>query len=242
MTRHLMFVAAALLFVPTAIYPQRYQQRGVDLTGFWQDNAGGKYEIRQVGNQMFWLDDARPRYANVFYGTISGNTIHGTWADLPGGRTNHTGSIDLRVESNDRISKISSSVYFGGSVFTRTQGPTSQGAYPQGPANGSYPPGQGSYPDGNGQAPSIVGHWQTSSDGTSLTIRRDGSFTGAGTEGRWRELNSNDGIYELTWSNGTVNRVRLSADGQQLEDSSRFGTRVIATRVERGERRNRDQR
>jgi len=238
-----MFVGAAFLFVPAAMYPQR----GIDLTGFWQDNAGGKYEIRQVGNQLFWLDDARPRYANVFHGTINGNIIHGTWADLPGGRTNHTGSLDLRIESNDRLTKIASSVYFGGTVFTRTQAPTSQGSYQQGQSNGAYQQGQadsGTYrdPAGNEQAPSILGSWQMSSDGTPIRIRPDGSFTAAGSEGRWRELNSRDGIYELTWSDGSVNRVRLSTDGQQLEDSSPFGGRVIATRLARGQRRYREPR
>ncbi len=121
-----------------------------------------------------------------------------------------------RVESNN----------FGGTVFTQTQAPTSQVSYPQGPA-------------GSAQAPSILGNWQTSSDGTP--IRRDGTFTAAGSGGRSRELNSNDGIYiyELTWSDGSADRVRLSADGHQLEDSSP-GVRLIATRVVRGQRRNRD--
>src|SRR5689334_8864084 len=172
----LMFVAAAFLCGSATIYAQQ----GIDVTGFWQDNAGGKYEIRQVGNQMFWLDDARPRYVNVFHGTITGNTIHGTWADLPGGRTKHTGALDLRIESNDRLTKIASTVYFGGTVFTRTQGSASEPS--------------------SAQAPVILGNWQTVRGGTPITIKADGTFTGAGSSGRWRELNAKDSIYELTWA------------------------------------------
>ena len=207
MKRHLMLVAAAFLSVPTTMFPQQ----GIDLTGFWQDNAGGKYEIRQIGNQLFWLDDARPRYVNVFHGTITANTIHGTWADLPGGRTNHTGSLDLRVESNDRLTKTASTVYFGGTVFTRTQASTSERSRVQ-PAT-------------------ILGNWETAKGGTPITIKADGTFTGAGSSGRWREFNSKDAVYELTWANGSVDRVRLSEDGQHLEDSNPFSSRVIATRV-----------
>jgi len=202
-----MFVTAAFLFVPATIYPQQ----GIDLTGFWQDNAGGKYEIRQVGNQLFWLDDARPRYANVFHGTITGNTIHGIWADLPGGRTNHTGSLDLRVESNDRLTKTASTVYFGGTVFTRTQASTSERSRVQ-PAT-------------------ILGNWQTAKGGSLMTIKADGTFTGAGSSGRWRESNYKDGVYQLNWTNGSVDHVRLSEDGQHLEDSNPFSSRVVATRV-----------
>src|SRR5207302_11137992 len=133
----------------------------------------------------------------------------------PSGRPYESYGLDRpRVESNN----------FGGTVFTQTQAPTSQVSYPQGPA-------------GSAQAPSILGNWQTSSDGTP--IRRDGTFTAAGSGGRSRELNSNDGIYELTWSDGSADRVTLSADGHQLEDSS-AGVRLIATRVVRGQRRNRD--
>ena len=235
MIRDLMLVTAAFLVLPPTMFPQQ----GIDLTGFWVDNTGGKYEIRQIGNQIYWLNDARPRYVNVYHGAISANTIRGTWADLPGGRTKHNGTLDLRIESNDRLTKIASSAYFGGTVLARTQATSSiQGSSEQAPSIFQ----DSSQQDSSQQARSIVGSWQTSSGGAPMRIRSDGTFTGAGSDGRWRELNSQDGTYELTWSNGSVNRVRLSADGQQLEDSSPFGGRVIATRMARGQRRYRDSR
>ena len=95
------------------------QQEG--LTGFWQDNSGGHYLIRQVGNRIYWVDDGRPKYLNVFVGTARGRMIDGEWADLPGGQLDHSGTLQLRIESNDRLVKVNSGgVPFGGSVFTRS--------------------------------------------------------------------------------------------------------------------------
>jgi DnaJ-like protein C11, C-terminal len=95
------------------------QQDG--LTGFWQDNSGGHYLIRQVGNRIYWVDDGRPKYLNVFVGTARGRMIDGEWADLPGGQLDNSGTLQLRIESNDRLVKTNSGgVPFGGSVFTRS--------------------------------------------------------------------------------------------------------------------------
>jgi hypothetical protein len=99
--------------------PEGVQQQG--LTGFWQDNSGGHYLIRQVGNRIYWVDDGRPKYLNVFVGTARGRIIDGEWADLPGGQLDNSGTLQLRIESNDRLVKVNSGgVPFGGSVFTRS--------------------------------------------------------------------------------------------------------------------------
>jgi len=99
--------------------PEGVQQEG--LTGFWQDNSGGHYLIRQVGNRIYWVDDGRPKYLNVFVGTARGRIIDGEWADLPGGQLDNSGTLQLRIESNDRLVKVNSGgVPFGGSVFTRS--------------------------------------------------------------------------------------------------------------------------
>jgi len=102
-----------------------YEGAQEGLTGFWRDNAGGHYLIRQVGNRIYWVDDGRPKYLNVFVGTARGRIIDGEWADMPGGQLDHSGTLRLRIESNDRLVKINSSgVPFGGTVFTRgDQGP-----------------------------------------------------------------------------------------------------------------------
>jgi hypothetical protein len=101
--------------------PVTVQTVTFDLTGFWEDDAGGKYQIRQTGNTVVWYDDRKPVAFNVFIGTIDGNNVLiGNWYDLPGGQAMNTGSISFRIESNDRLVKINSSVYYLGTVITRT--------------------------------------------------------------------------------------------------------------------------
>jgi len=74
-----------------------------------------------VGNRIYWVDDGRPKYLNVFVGTARGRIIEGERADLPGGQLDHSGTLQLRIESNDRLVRINSGgVPFGGSVFTRS--------------------------------------------------------------------------------------------------------------------------
>jgi DnaJ-like protein len=103
--------------------PDRQREASLEgLTGSWQDNAGGHYLIRQVGDRVFWVDDGRPKYLNVFAGNVRGRIVDGEWADLPGGQLDHSGTLQLRIESNDRFVRINSGgVPFGGSVFTRTE-------------------------------------------------------------------------------------------------------------------------
>ena len=118
MARNLINTVAAIsvfLLVPAIVPGQQF-----DLTGTWQDNVGGKYEIRQIGNEVYWVDDGRPPYFNTFHGTIGGNILRGQWVDLHGGRTMNSGTIDLRIESNDRMVKVATTgTRFGGSYIVR---------------------------------------------------------------------------------------------------------------------------
>ena len=93
--------------------------QGFDLTGMWQDDVGGRYRIRQVGDTVAWLDERVSVVTNVFMGTIDGNALTGRWLDLPAGRSLGSGSLSLRIESNDRLVKTGSSTSYGGTVITR---------------------------------------------------------------------------------------------------------------------------
>jgi hypothetical protein len=92
-----------------------------DLTGVWQDETGGTYTIRQVGNQIWWYMDHKPAWTNVFKGILSGNNISGEWCDIAGGTLGgkNTGSLTLKVVSADRLEKVSSSFPYGGSKWVR---------------------------------------------------------------------------------------------------------------------------
>lgn len=95
------------------------------LTGYWQTDVGGCYQIRQNGNEIWWAGESsdiqRPR--NVFHGTIAGNNITGQWCDLPSStRQGCEETIALRIENNSRLVKITSSAPYNGSVWTRQVG------------------------------------------------------------------------------------------------------------------------
>jgi hypothetical protein len=90
-----------------------------DLTGFWQDDIGGKYQIRQIGSQIWWYMDNMPAVANVFKGSLTGSIITGEWADVPGGQLRNAGSLSIKVVNNNRLEIVSSTSSYGGSVWTR---------------------------------------------------------------------------------------------------------------------------
>jgi hypothetical protein len=90
-----------------------------DLTGIWSDENGSRYKVRQISEEIFWAVDASPRVINVFYGILEGNTIVGKWADLPESGFQNNGTLLLRIESNTRMVKVSSSIPYGSSVWTR---------------------------------------------------------------------------------------------------------------------------
>lgn len=94
----------------------------VDLTGDWNCDDGGMYYIRQFGTTIWWYgehDPNNPDWSNVMRGTISGNTISADWTDVPKGSIMQYGTLNLNIESNNRISAVSKTGGFAGSVWTR---------------------------------------------------------------------------------------------------------------------------
>jgi hypothetical protein len=95
----------SLLIVVLFIFSFSHAQ-SFDLTGLWHDNTRGSsvtYRIRQMGNTVYWSVDgtAVGSYANIFFGEISGNTLTGTWVDLPGSPGLGYGTLTLQIQSND---------------------------------------------------------------------------------------------------------------------------------------------
>lgn len=89
------------------------------LTGEWKDDNGACYKIRQIDNRIYWSMDGSPRVINVFTGYIAGNYITGTWADVPGGDLQNSGTLSLRIDNNNQMTVIGQSRTYGGSVLTR---------------------------------------------------------------------------------------------------------------------------
>ena len=94
----------------------------VNLTGPWKGNDGGKYYIRQLGNNVWWFGEqspTNPGWSNVARGVLNGNELRLEWADVPKGRIMGSGNLVLKVESPSRIVATSKTGGFGGSIWTR---------------------------------------------------------------------------------------------------------------------------
>jgi len=109
----------ALIVGSSVLFLHIIQAGAFDLTGAWKDENGTIYCMKQLGNKLFWSMDDRPRVHNVFYGLVTQSYIAGEWADLPGGQQNGSGTLTMRIESNDRFVKIDQSGEYLGSVWTR---------------------------------------------------------------------------------------------------------------------------
>lgn len=100
-----------------------------DLTGYWNANDRGHYYIRQVGDQVYWLGEHPDgHWANVFKGRLNNNTreairsgqtvtLEGDFIDIPKGKAQGEGRLELEIQSGARIRKISGS--FGGSQWKK---------------------------------------------------------------------------------------------------------------------------
>ena len=95
-----------------------------NLTGIWKCNDGGKYYVRQVGSDVWWLGksgDTEPgaNWTNVFHGQLAGALLNGNWADVPHGRIMSGGLMKIQVVNPNNFKAIDRSGGFGGSVWTR---------------------------------------------------------------------------------------------------------------------------
>jgi hypothetical protein len=96
-----------------------------DLTGIWKSQDQGTYYVRQVGDNIMWIgmsaNDGRS-WTNAFAGKIAGDTISGTWVDVPRGGVKGLGTLTLKVSQFPKIvmQKIGSTGSgFGGSSWVK---------------------------------------------------------------------------------------------------------------------------
>jgi hypothetical protein len=110
-------IISILILLPLSTFAQ--------LTGYWQTDVGGCYQIRQNGNEIWWAGESQniQRPSNVFHGSIAGNILTGQWCDLPSNPSQGCEqTIALRIENNNRLVKIASSAPYNGIVWTRQLG------------------------------------------------------------------------------------------------------------------------
>jgi len=101
----------------------RQPRSGANLTGVWHHSEVSTYYIRQIDNTIWWLGLSRDQgqtFANVFKGTLQGNTITGQWVDVPIGinGTRNNGTVSLTAA--DGHGALSTTLQGQESVFTNT--------------------------------------------------------------------------------------------------------------------------
>ncbi len=105
----------------------------IDLTGTWNGDDDGVYYLRQLGDQVWWLGmsglggplvDRGNDWTNVYHGTLKGDTVTGTYADVPGGAIQDNGPVVMKLTrtSDGGIKLVNVNPVldtgFGGSMFT----------------------------------------------------------------------------------------------------------------------------
>lgn len=112
----------------------------IDLTGYWVTEDGALHFVRQLGADVYWSVAALPRVRNVYVGKLAAGVVTGTWVDLPGGMIETgTGTLQLEVESNDRMTKVFDSPAYGAAVWIRVAAPPGAGGSAPGSGPGTDP-------------------------------------------------------------------------------------------------------
>jgi hypothetical protein len=107
--KHFITLFILVMFLaPVKIYSQDEVSKVIstyNLDGVFS-GAGGKYYLRQLGNEILWYgeeDAVSPTWSNVAHGVIKGNIITVKWADVPKGSIMQSGSLVIRIDSNDEL-------------------------------------------------------------------------------------------------------------------------------------------
>lgn len=99
---------------------QPQPRAAINLNGQWRANDGGTYTIRQSGSSISWTG-AGGNFRNTFNGQIKGNRIVGFWQDTASSQTQNSGQLALRIDSANRLVRISHTGAFTGSLWEKLQ-------------------------------------------------------------------------------------------------------------------------
>ena len=100
----------------------------VELSGTWNCDDKGIYYIVQKGSDVYWYGEEKdldPRWSNIAYGTIEGDTVTLKWIDIPKGRERQNGDLTLKFSESggtDAVRTLTATKKtgnFGGSVWTK---------------------------------------------------------------------------------------------------------------------------
>lgn len=93
-----------------------------DLTGAWKMDGGGDVYVRQLDNQIWWYGEenrSRPGWSHVAQGSISGQIIQLSWADVPKGSMMNHGTLRVEIVSGNELVIREETGGFAGTRLTR---------------------------------------------------------------------------------------------------------------------------
>jgi hypothetical protein len=88
--------------------------RVIDLSGSWKDSTQRTYTFSQVGTCLWWAGGTGNSV--VFFGTVFGSTITGTWADVSNRKF---GGITLVIRSSTKLIRRGSAGDFRPTSFSK---------------------------------------------------------------------------------------------------------------------------
>jgi hypothetical protein len=95
---------------------------GTNLSGTWSGNDGATYVIQQADRKVSWTGGSPPYFENKFEGLLTdAGFVEGDWHDLPGYRAFSGGRLTLKVETPTRMTAVSQTGGFSGTVWTKNQ-------------------------------------------------------------------------------------------------------------------------
>ncbi|MBS1518624.1 MAG: hypothetical protein JSS91_11110 [Bacteroidetes bacterium] len=103
------FTLGLLILLTSSIsFPQedKYSKESYNIEGVFICDWGGHYYVRQIGNEVLWYGEEsseNPTWSNVAHGTINGNLLTLTWADVPKGSILQHGKLLINILSNDNF-------------------------------------------------------------------------------------------------------------------------------------------
>ena len=98
----------------------------LDLTGNWKATlgtevmAGPDFYIRQIGDSVWMYGEdwsAEPTWTSTANGTIIGNTIEFSWADVPKGNATLYGTLLLNITSDNELKVLNQTGGWGGETW-----------------------------------------------------------------------------------------------------------------------------
>jgi hypothetical protein len=120
MTKSGWLVLLAILLSSTAM--------ALDLTGNWKATmdtetmSGPDFYIRQIGDSVWMYGEdlsADPTWISVANGTVVGNTVELSWADIPKGEATLSGTLMLNVTSDNELKVVNQTGGWGGEDWNK---------------------------------------------------------------------------------------------------------------------------